>query len=62
MDWFLELLGRVGLDVLRTFRTVWPFLAIAVLTAAAVPVYVGLDRVSDLLRFRLLAREEGASP
>lgn len=60
MNWFLELLGRVGLDVLRTFRTVWPFLAIAVLTAAAVPVYVGLDRVSDLLRRRWWSATVGA--
>lgn len=50
MNWIVDLLGRVSGDVLRTFVTVWPFLAIAVLVAAAVPVYVGLDRMSQLLR------------
>ncbi|MDJ0768295.1 MAG: permease [Ilumatobacter sp.] len=50
MSWLTDLLGRVGDDVLGTFRNVWPFLAIAVVVAAAVPVYVGLDRVSVLLR------------
>ena len=50
MEWTVDLLSRVGGDVLRTFQTVWPFLTIAVLVAAAVPVYVGLDRVSQLLR------------
>ena len=50
MEWTIELLSRVGGDVLRTFQTVWPFLTIAVLVAAAVPIYVGLDRVSRLLK------------
>ena len=45
-----DLLIRVAGDVLDTFANVWPFLAIAVLAAAAVPVYVGLDRTSLLLR------------
>jgi len=55
-----ELLGAVAGDVLRTFRTVWPFLTIAILVAAAVPVYVGLDRVSQLLRRRWWVATAGA--
>ncbi|MCP3938226.1 MAG: hypothetical protein GY708_22995 [Actinomycetia bacterium] len=50
MSWLLDLLARVSLDVLRTIDTVWPFLAITILVAAAMPVYVGLDRISSLLR------------
>jgi len=50
MEWTIDLLSRVSADVLRTFQTVWPFLTIAVLVAAAVPIYIGLDRVSRLLK------------
>ena len=50
MEPTIDLLTRVAGDVLRTFETLWPLLAIAVLVAAAMPVYVGLDRVSRLLR------------
>jgi uncharacterized membrane protein YraQ (UPF0718 family) len=50
LEWSTDLLTRVAEDVLDTFVNVWPFLAIAVLLAAAMPVYVGLDRVTHLLR------------
>ncbi len=50
MSWLIDLLARVSLDVARTIDGVWPFLAITILVAAAMPVYVGLDRVSSLLR------------
>ncbi|MCP3913568.1 MAG: hypothetical protein GY713_21795 [Actinomycetia bacterium] len=60
MDWLVDLLDRVGGDVVRTFESVWPFLAIAVLVAAAVPVYVGLDRMSRLLRRRWSVATVGA--
>jgi hypothetical protein len=60
MEWAIDLLGRVGADVLRTFRTVWPFLTIAVLVAAAMSVYVGLDRVARLLKRRWWVATIGA--
>jgi hypothetical protein len=50
LEWSIGLLTRVADDVLVTFANVWPFLAIAVLVAAAMPVYIGLDRVAHLLR------------
>lgn len=50
MEPTIDLLTRVAGDVLRTSETLWPLLAIAVLIAAAMPVYIGLDRVSRLLR------------
>ena len=60
MNWLAELLQAVAGDVLRTFRNVWPFLTIAILVAAAVPVYVGLDRVSQLLRRKWWVATAGA--
>ncbi|MCP3988402.1 MAG: hypothetical protein GY724_04970 [Actinomycetia bacterium] len=60
MDWLVDLINRVGVDVLRTFENVWMFLAIAVLVAAAVPVYVGIDRMSRLLRRRWTIATIGA--
>jgi uncharacterized membrane protein YraQ (UPF0718 family) len=60
MTWTVDLLSRVAADVLTTFEIVWPFLTIAVLVAAAVPVYVGLDRVSRLLRRKWWAATLGA--
>ncbi len=60
MDWLIDLLDRVGGDVVRTFEIVWPFLVVAVLVAAAVPVYVGLDRMSRLLRRRWSVATVGA--
>jgi uncharacterized membrane protein YraQ (UPF0718 family) len=50
LEWSIGLLSRVADDVIATFVNVWPFLTIAVLVAAAMPVYVGLDRVAHLLR------------
>jgi uncharacterized membrane protein YraQ (UPF0718 family) len=50
MNSTLDLLNRVAGDVLRTFETLWPLLLLAVLIAAAMPVYVGLDRLSGMLR------------
>ena len=60
MEWLIDLLTRVGGDVYRTFGTVWPFLTIAVLVAAAIPVYVGLDRLAVLLRRRWWVATAGA--
>jgi uncharacterized membrane protein YraQ (UPF0718 family) len=60
MEWLFDLLSRVGVDVLRTFKTVWPFLTIAILVAAAMPVYVGLDRLSGMLRRKWWIATAGA--
>ncbi len=60
MDWLIDLINRVGADVIHTFENVWMFLAIAVIVAAAVPVYVGLDRMSRLLRRRWTVATVGA--
>lgn len=60
MEWLLDLLSRVAGDVLRTFGTVWPYLVIAIVVAAAVPVYVGLDRVSRLTHRRWWVATVGA--
>ena len=51
MNWTIDLLVRVAGDVWNTVLHVWPFLAISVLAAAAVSVYVGTDRASRLLHF-----------
>ncbi|MGD2064704.1 MAG: permease [Nitrospirota bacterium] len=60
MEEILDLLGRVAGDVGDTFSRVWPFLAISVVAAAAVSVYVGTDRVATLLRRRTSVATGGA--
>jgi uncharacterized membrane protein YraQ (UPF0718 family) len=60
MEWLVDLVGRVAGDVWNTFVHVWPFLAISVLAAAAVSVYVGTERASRLLRRRTLVATAGA--
>jgi uncharacterized membrane protein YraQ (UPF0718 family) len=52
MEALIDLLGRVIGDVFTTFRHVWPFLAISVVAAAAVSVYVGTERASKMLQRR----------
>lgn len=52
MDPVINLLGRVLGDVLGTLVRVWPFLAISMVAAAAVSVYIGTDRVSRVLSRR----------
>ncbi len=52
MDSLIDLLGRVLGDVFTTFRHVWPFLALSVVAAAAVSVYVGTGRASRMLQRR----------
>ena len=56
----IDYLGRVLADVLSTSAQVWPFLAISILAAATVSVYVGTDRVSRMLRRRALVATGGA--
>ncbi|MCP3974008.1 MAG: hypothetical protein GY720_05890 [bacterium] len=52
MEQLFDLLGRVYADVAATFTRVWPFLAISVIAAAAVSVYLGTERVSKMLSRR----------
>lgn len=56
----LELLTTVVGDVLRTLGSVWPFLLVSILAAAAITVYVGTDRVTTLLN-RKVAVATGAA-
>lgn len=56
----VDILGRVLTDVIGTLARVWPFLAISVLAAAIVTVYVGTDRVSGMLQKRPLIATGGA--
>jgi len=49
-DLLLRVLGDVGV----TFVHVWPYLLISVLAAAAVTTYVGTDRISALLKRRVV--------
>lgn len=60
MEQLLDLLGRVLGDVAGTFTRVWPFLAISVVAAAVVTVYVGTERVSTLLERRSALATGGA--
>lgn len=60
MEAVIDLLSRVRGDVLGTLARVWPFLAISVLAAAAVSVYVGTERVSRLMNRRSAVATGGA--
>jgi uncharacterized protein len=54
MQWMADLVVRVGWDVGRTIAAVWPFLAVSIVAAAALSVYVGTDRLASWLRRRTL--------
>lgn len=56
----IDLAQRVLLDVLATFGRVWPFLLVSVAAAAAVPVYVGTERISALVNRRTALATTGA--
>jgi uncharacterized membrane protein YraQ (UPF0718 family) len=60
MEQALDLTSRVIGDVVGTVARVWPFLAISVVAAAVLTVYVGTDRVSALLKRRRLTAVGGA--
>ena len=60
MNGLLDLLSRVTDDVLGTISHVWPFLIISVVAAAAVNVYVGTERASQLLKRRAGIATAGA--
>jgi uncharacterized membrane protein YraQ (UPF0718 family) len=53
MDAVIDLIGRVSGDVGTTIVHVWPFLAISIVTAAALKVFVGTDRVAAVLARRV---------
>lgn len=52
MTWVADLLGRVASDVWSTMAADWPYLLLSILAAAAVPVYLGTDRLSRWLSQR----------
>jgi uncharacterized protein len=56
----VDLLLRVAADVWHTLAVNWPFLAISVLAAAALNVYVGTDRLAGWLRRRVSIAIVGA--
>ena len=45
-------LNHVGSSVATSFLHNWPFLTLGILTAAALKIYVGTDRVAALMRRR----------
>ncbi|MGZ4434488.1 MAG: permease [Trebonia sp.] len=45
MPWVLHLLVRVAVDVWSTVAADWPYLLVSIVAAAAVPVYLGTDRL-----------------
>jgi uncharacterized protein len=55
-----DVLGRVAVDIWTTVATVWPFLMLSVVAAAALEVYVGTDRLSGWLRARAWLAVVGA--
>jgi uncharacterized membrane protein YraQ (UPF0718 family) len=50
--WVADLLGRVAADVWSTVAADWPYLLASILAAAAVPVYVGTERLAGWLSRR----------
>ncbi len=56
----IDLLLRVLGDVGNTIVTVWPFLLISVVAAAAVTTYVGTERLSSVLNRRVGVATAGA--
>jgi uncharacterized membrane protein YraQ (UPF0718 family) len=52
VTWVADLLGRVAGDVWSTMAADWPYLLLSILVAAAVPVYLGTDRLSGWLSQR----------
>ncbi len=60
MEPVADLLLRVADDVIGTVTHVWPFLLISIVAAAAVNVYVGNERVGQLLKRRAGVATVGA--
>jgi uncharacterized protein len=56
----VDLVQRVAADVMGTFAATWPFLALSVVAAAALSVYVGTERLSRWLGRRTSVAVAGA--
>jgi uncharacterized membrane protein YraQ (UPF0718 family) len=52
MPWVFSLVDRVASDVVGTLAADWPYLLLSIVAAAAVPVYLGTDRLSAWLSRR----------
>jgi uncharacterized protein len=50
--WVADLFGRVADDVWSTVAADWPYLVLSIVAAAAVPVYLGTDRLAGWLSQR----------
>ena len=55
-----DLLGRVAGDVMGTLAADWPYLLLSIVAAAAIPVYVGTDRLGAWLSRRRWVAISGA--
>jgi uncharacterized protein len=60
VTWIAGLLGRVISDVVGTLAADWPYLLLSIIAAAAVPVYVGTDRLGAWLSRRRWVAISGA--
>ena len=60
MAWLADLLGRVAGDMAGTLAADWPYLLLSIVAAAAVPVYVGTDRLGAWLSRRRWVAISGA--
>jgi uncharacterized membrane protein YraQ (UPF0718 family) len=52
MPWVISLVDRVASDVVGTLAADWPYLLLSIVAAAAVPVYLGTDRLGAWLSRR----------
>ena len=52
MPWLMSLVSRVAADVGSMLAADWPYLLLSIVAAAAVPVYVGTDRLGAWLSRR----------
>jgi uncharacterized membrane protein YraQ (UPF0718 family) len=60
VTWIADLLGRVAGDVAGTLAADWPYLLLSIVAAAALPVYVGTDRLGAWLSRRRWTAISGA--
>jgi uncharacterized membrane protein YraQ (UPF0718 family) len=60
VDTIIDLLTRVGDDVIATVIANWPYLVASILVAAMLTVYVGTDRLAGWLRRRRWSAITGA--
>ncbi len=60
MFWVMHLLARVAADVWSTVAADWPYLLVSIVAAAAVPVYLGTDRLGAWMSRRRWVAISGA--